>query len=71
MNKSSGVSTLKVPPFLGDPAATLLKKKKVLTNFSGATTSSEIQYTVGHLTVCAAATHEERNVYVSGWVLAP
>lgn len=45
----------KVSPFLGDPAATLLK---VPTNFSSAATSDEIQYTVGHLTVCATATHE-------------
>lgn len=59
VNESLWARTLKVPRFLGDPAAAL---RKVLTNFSRATSSDEIQYTAGHLAVCAAATHEERNV---------
>lgn len=59
VNESLWARTLKVPRFLGDPAAAL---RKVLTNFSRATSSDEAQYTAGHLAVCAAAKHEERNV---------
>lgn len=58
-NESLWARILKVPRFLGDPAAAL---RKVLTNFSRATSSDEMQDTAGHLAVCAAATHEERNV---------
>lgn len=47
-----------------------LRFRKVLTNFSRATSSDEIQYTAGHLAVCAAATHtraEECGLFQGGF----
>lgn len=64
VNESLWARTLKVPRFLGDPAAAL---RKVLTNFSRATSSDEVQYMAGHLAVCAAATHEECGLFQGGF----